>query len=490
MDGSCRFLEGCSMSLRAIARNVRKHGVHGMLHMRRDRAEAFEQIAQLDALSDEEYCTRMYQERPYEKLHSEKDYRACMDAIYEREKRLKAEDRKAYNRYTKGMRRVYIKERIPALYAERVKKPVTNKVVFMETGNCPSPSSAHISDVIKKQGKYKVKRMGLHRRTVSELEFYERGLDFIREVADAKAIFFSTANDMLSDITVRPETKVIQLWHGVGIFKKVGFSTVGNKNFGRSAKDREAYDQYGNYSYVTIASRNQVDIFEDSFRISRDSGIFVDVGVSRTDVFFDEAYMQESRDKLLELVPQSNGKKVILYAPTFRGSTGNGKAPDALDIDMLGEALSDEYVLLIKHHGLAKNIPPIPEKWDGTFAFDMNARKGLSIERLLGLADICITDYSSIAFEYSIMERPILFFAYDLEDYMEQRGLYAGFEEMIPGPLCRTNEELVDYIANVSERFDKQRVQEFRKEYVGACDGHATERTIKLIEGIVEIPEY
>ena len=83
----------------------------------------------------------------------------------------------------------------------------------------------------------------------------------------------------------------------------------------------------------------------------------------------------------------------------------------------MAEALSDEYVLLIKHHDVCKdNRKPLPEKWNESFVYDMNAKKGVGIERLLDIADVCITDYSSIAFEYSIMEKPIIFFAYDLEE--------------------------------------------------------------------------
>ena len=70
----------------------------------------------------------------------------------------------------------------------------------------------------------------------------------------------------------------------------------------------------------------------------------------------------------------------------------------------------------------------------------MNAKKGVGIERLLDIADVCITDYSSIAFEYSIMEKPIIFFAYDLEDYIDERGMYFNYDEITPGPVCKTTD--------------------------------------------------
>lgn len=412
----------------------------------------------------------------------EVEYRAFMDVVFEKEKAFRKQDRKEYNKYYRRMRRYYIKKLLPAKYEELSSQPVQKKVIFLESGNSPSPSSAYIARVMEDQGEYEVHYTGLHVRQVSYLEYYENALKLIEDLATAKALFLSTANDLLSHFDVRPETKVIQLWHGVGVFKKVGYSTMDSKGFGRSAKVREEYDQYRNYSYVTIPSMEQAWIFEDAMHIPVDSGILVDVGVSRTDQFFDQKYIDSSYRILYDKFPQAEGKKILLYVPTFRGSTNDGKAPDALDIDMMAEALADDYVLLIKHHGLAKDIPPIPEKWKNTFAFDMNENKILSIERLLAIAHVCITDYSSVAFEFAIMERPLVFFAYDVEDYIDERGMYYNYDEITPGPVCKTNEEMIDYIEHIDERFDQQEIHEFREKYVGRCDGHSTERTIALIE--------
>ncbi|MGI6032788.1 MAG: CDP-glycerol glycerophosphotransferase family protein [Coriobacteriales bacterium] len=375
----------------------------------------------------------------------------------------------------------YIKELIPEAYAREVSKPIENKLIFMENGNCPSPSNSHLISVLKKMGTYTIHKTGLKRRRVSELEYYENALAFAADAATAKTVFISSANDVFSHVEMRPETKLIQLWHGVGMFKRVGWSTV-DKSFGKGVEERREYDQYRNYTYVTIAGKAQAWTFEDAMHIPADSGVIVPVGVARTDVFYDPHFVATARERLLAHFPQIGDRKLILYAPTFRGDVGNGKAPDQLDIDKLGQALSDEYVLLIKYHNLSKDIPPIPQRWEETFAFNMNKNSILSIERLLSIADICITDYSSIGFEYAIMERPLIFFAYDLDEYLDTRGMYYDYDEVTPGPICKTNEEMIDYIQHIDERFDKQQVIDFKKKYVGACDGHATERTIALIE--------
>ena len=148
-----------------------------------------------------------------------------------------------------------------------------------------------------------------------------------------------------------------------------------------------------------------------------------------------------------------------------------------VDIEKFCEALNDEYVLIIKHHPYVKNPPSIDEKYKD-FASDLS--DDADIEDLLCVADICISDYSSLVFEYSLFERPLIFFAYDIDDYNDWRGFYYDYDKLTPGPVFTENEEIIDYIKNIDERFDKQRIIEFREKFMSACDGNATERIIDL----------
>lgn len=119
-------------------------------------------------------------------------------------------------------------------------------------------------------------------------------------------------------------------------------------------------------------------------------------------------------------MPQAADRKVLLYAPTFRGNVSKAEAPDALDIAAMARELGEEYILLIKHHPVVKNRPQIPEEAKN-FAFDVT--ESLEIEALLCSCDLCISDYSSLIFEYSLFERPLIFFAYDLENYGDLAGI-------------------------------------------------------------------
>ncbi len=384
----------------------------------------------------------------------------------------------SYNKFLKDR---YIKELYPAIYAENSGRPVENKVVVMESGNSPSPSSSRLASVIREEGLYKVVYVGLKVRKVPNAVFYNNGCRLIRELATAKALFLSTTNELLSYFDVREETRVIQLWHGVGAFKHVGYSTVDNAHFGKTQAQWDEFDSFRNIYAVTIAGEGQRWIFRDSMHL--DDEQILPIGIARTDVFFDDEYRRDALDKLHENYPQTEGKRLILYAPTFRGEVAKAKAPDRLDIEKLAEAVSGDSVLLIKHHGLSKDVPAIPDGLEGSFAFDMNTNKILNIEQLLTIADVLITDYSSVAFEYAILERPIIFFTYDLDQYVEERGLYFDFRKEAPGPLCFSTEEVVECLSGPESEFDRQRLQDFRQKYVEACDGHSIERTIALIEG-------
>lgn len=342
-------------------------------------------------------------------------------------------------------------------------------------------SCQYIYRKLEEQGKYKVVLRELHRGEVGVSEYLANAEKFVREMGTAKAVFVHESNNLMGYLKIRKETKVIQLWHGCGVFKKIGLSTSDKKYF-KSQEAYEEFPEYNNYSLVTIASPELSWVFEEFMGIGKEEGIIKPMGVSRTDEFFDEEYVKNCYRTLYEVIPAARNKKVILYAPTYRGVKSKRVSPDKLDIGKFYEALGDEYILIFKHHQTVEQLPKIPKQYEGTFAYDMTRGKGMSINDLLTVADICISDYSSVVFEYALFERPMLFYVYDLEEYIDERGLYYEFDEITPGPLCRTNEEMIDYIKNVDERFDRQEVADFKNKFMCCCDGHATERILEFME--------
>lgn len=311
-----------------------------------------------------------------------------------------------------------------------------------------------------------------------EKQYNKRCMAMIKEVATARCIFVNDSSNIVGCIPFRKGTDIVQVWHGCGAFKKWGFSNAKGE-FGANLKGLLRYPFYANYTLVTVSSDEVAWAYADAFNIPLENGRIKATGVSRTDVFFNEEYRKNAFDRIYDMVPQSKEKKVILYAPTFRGDAGFAQSPNNMPLGLLKEKLEDEYILLFKHHPLVKNRPKIEEGCEN-FAFDIT--DDLSIEELIYTSDICITDYSSIVFEYSLLEKPIIIYAFDIDDYVDWRGFYYNFEEFVPGPIIKNDNDLVQCLLDI-DTFDINKVIEFRKKFMGACDGKSTARIIDEVFG-------
>ena len=307
--------------------------------------------------------------------------------------------------------------------------------------------------------------------------YIKRCLRMLEDISDAHYVFLNDACNVTSCIPLRKGTKIYQLWHACGAFKKFGMSTA-ELIFGDNRKTLEKYPNYGNLSYVTVSSPEVIWAYEEAMNLKDTKTQVVATGVSRTDVFYDQHFIEQSKAAVYSVCPAAENKKIILYAPTFRGRVAKAESPDCLDIPAMKRALGDEYVLLIKQHPFVKQLPVVPEDCAD---FAMDVTKSLEIDQLLCASDVCVSDYSSLIFEYSLFERPMIFFAYDLDDYFDWRGFYYNYDELTPGPVVKETEEIIDYIRHLDARFDQAQVHAFKEKFMSSCDGHATDRIMALV---------
>ncbi len=369
----------------------------------------------------------------------------------------------------------------PRIYKAGKKKKLNDKkVVFIEV-RMPEISDNFqlIYDELNKNYDFEITTHFLRESFVSRKEFAQRAKKMVEDISDAKYIFLNESTNILPALPLRKETVVTQLWHACGAFKKFGMSTA-DLIFGDNRKTLEKYPYHGNYTHMTVSSPEIVWAYEEAMGLEKNSGIVKPVGVSRTDVFYDENVIEKAFCELYQVFPQAKGKKIILYAPTFRGRVAKAKTPDKLDVPMFGKEFMGEYVILFKHHPFVKKRPEIPEEYKD-FAIDLT--DSMSIEDLLCVSDICISDYSSLVFEYSLFDRPMIFFAYDLDNYYDWRGFYYDYKDFVPGPIYTSSEEIIDYIKNIDTSFNKNIVTDFKNKFMSACDGHATERIMNLVFG-------
>lgn len=378
------------------------------------------------------------------------------------------------------MDRFCIKHLFPAIYDLNAGQPVTDRLLFMQPRQGLNESFRYLYRKLQREYSYPLALYELHRDDLTKTGYYVNTAWFMRDMATARVVFVHESNNLMGYLNIRPETSIVQLWHGCGVFKHIGLSTIGKKGF-KSMARYEEFPEYNKYSVVTIASPELTWVFEEFMGISKESGVIQPLGVCRTDEIFDDGYVDTCYQKLYKAIPAARGKKIILYAPTYRGVDPNRVSPDALDIAKFAEELGDDYILIMKHHQTVREVAEIPEPYRDTFAYDMTRGRGMNINELMTIADICITDYSSVAFEFSVFERPLLFFVYDLDEYIDNRGLYYDFDEITPGPLCRTNEEMIRYIREIRQGFDKSVITDFKNRFMCGCDGHACERVIHLL---------
>lgn len=396
--------------------------------------------------------------------------------------RLKRLKKKLRSKLRKKTDSLYLHYLFDVLYPKVYKKfsslPVDeNKILFVEL-RLPKLTNSFkvIFDELYENYDYDIHCHFLRKTFVSRPNHRKRCVAFIKDLATAKYVFMDEATNINGKIQIRPETVITQLWHGCGAFKKFGMSTA-DAIFGATREQMEKYPFNKGYTNVTVSSPEVVWAYEEAMNYTHESGVVKPLGSSRTDIFYDENFIKQSFEALYEIMPQARGKKVILYAPTFRGRVASATAPKVFNVELMKYALGDEYVLITKHHPLVRKVPKIPKSCVD-FATDMT-RGGLSIEELICVSDICISDYSSLVFEYSLFERPMIFLAHDLEKFFDWRGFYYDYFELSPGPVVENTTEIVDYIKNIDERFDKERVHAFREKFMSSCDGHATQRIIE-----------
>ena len=378
---------------------------------------------------------------------------------------------------------------LPSIYRRYARRPVNeNLVIFVEYRFDQLQDSLKLLyEQITDRYDYTVHVHCLNHDFVPARVYRSNCRKLVKDLAVASRVFISDASEVVSCVPLRRETKVTQTWHASGAFKKFGLST-GDHLFGESTEEQKRYPKYGNLSTVTVSSPEVVWAYEEAMDLQDRPGVVVPLGVIRTDLFFQPGKIDAAFEKLWHAFPQARGKKVILYAPTYRGWASRAQAPDRLDLEMFADRLGQDYVLVIKHHPLVKDLPRIEGEKARTFAFD--ATRLMSIEEMLMVSDICISDYSSVVFEYSLFERPMLFFAYDLENYDDWRGFYYSYDDMTPGPVCRTSEEMVNWILDVEHTFDREKVHAFREKFMSSCDGHATERVLERAFGREQLEKH
>lgn len=283
-----------------------------------------------------------------------------------------------------------------------------------------------------------------------------------------------------SYMKVRKNQELVQLWHGPGAYKKFGHSRAKD---GGDLKNVTVHPGYKRYTKAIVSSEDIRSCYAEAFSISIDK--VGATGFPRTDMFFNKKVMKEKKAKIEKKYPFLKNKKIIVFAPTYRGTRVNDANYDfdKLDLDEIYKKYKDEYVFIFKWHpALYNNILNGTrecydlEKYNG-FYQDLSSER--DINELLLVADILITDYSSVIFDWAFLNKPIIYFAYDKKEYETGRGLYFPFDEYIYGEVATDTKELIKSIEKAN--LCKEKREKFIKKFLSKCDGKSTQRTYEWI---------
>ncbi|WP_079032548.1 CDP-glycerol glycerophosphotransferase family protein [Streptomyces specialis] len=277
---------------------------------------------------------------------------------------------------------------------------------------------------------------------------------------------------------------VVQTWHGTPL-KKIGADLLGTPKANPAYIDSLPH-RFRQFDFVVSPNAFTTPIMRNAFRCE---GEILESGYPRNDIFH-----REDRDKTAQRVRATlgipEGRKVVLYAPTWRDDQRHTASKFKLDLQVdltaAREALSEDHVFLFRKH--PKILDAVPGAGQG-FVYDVSAYP--DIAELYLIADVLITDYSSVLFDYAHSGRPMLFFTYDLEHYRDTlRGFYFDFTEKAPGPLIKTSAELIDAIRDI----DRVRTEyagkyaAFVRDFCEPSDGLATARVVDRMLEIVPPP--
>ena len=273
----------------------------------------------------------------------------------------------------------------------------------------------------------------------------------------------------------RSGVTIIQVWHACGAFKRFGRATLASE-WGADEIFLKWVPIHSNYDLTLVSSASIAQIYADAFGQSVETVTAV-FGIPRTDALAPSPRRDAAEREMRARLGLTDNRTTILYAPTFRGADLKGvRAPELLDIAALHRVLGDQYRLILRLHPFVKSAMRIP---DEARDFVVDASREPDVNEVMLAADILVTDYSSIIFEYSLLNRPMAFLAPDLDAYERERGFFFDYRSGVPGPVVDTTEQLITWIN--AKAFDLQRVANFATESFDVMDGHATERLVEQV---------
>lgn len=297
----------------------------------------------------------------------------------------------------------------------------------------------------------------------------------------ARARFWVTNTRLPLWIPKPKDTIYVQTWHGTPLKRLAADMEEVYMPGTNTQKYKENFlKESSKWDYLVSPNAYSTEIFKRAFGFEKN---LIESGYPRNDFLINN----NNNEMAVKIKKECNlplNKKVILYAPTWRDnqfySKGRYKFDLQLDLEKMKSELADDYIIVLRLHYLVAENLDLTGYED--FVFDLSKHE--DIRELYLIADLLITDYSSVFFDYANLKRPMMFFVYDIEEYRDiLRGFYFDFEEQAPGPLVKSTDELITEIKHIENNgfTPSKDIEQFYNRFCYLEDGCASERVVREV---------
>ena len=302
------------------------------------------------------------------------------------------------------------------------------------------------------------------------LKFVVTGIPVIMR---ARVVFCDNYYAFLGGLYHPKNLTIVQLWHAAGAIKRFGWEDPTTQD--RSASDQRRFQAvYDHFDEYVVGAPAMGAVFHRSYRVPTTRMQLL--GYPRSDRLRDDQWIERTRQRVYQVAPELSGHRVILYAPTYREGV-TFTPPAGLAAALTADPTARVVVKL--HPVLAAAATDLQRQ----LGRQVVVAETLSTGELLTVAETLVTDYSSVAFDYSLLPNAhsLLFYLFDLPSYTHNPGVQADLLDWLPSPALRNSQELAAAI--VADR--KTDLTQFNHRWNAANDGQATDRVVERYVGLV-----
>lgn len=313
-----------------------------------------------------------------------------------------------------------------------------NRVLFLkENGEKPTGNLVAVRDRMRERGmgqNYRISER--YRNTMGGRQSLFAWLGDIVAIARSDYIFIDDFCPVFNFIDPGDDATLVQVWHA-----GVGFKSVGYARFGRPGSPDPYHSAHRRYDYGVVGNAQLRETYAEVFGIEESA--LLATGIPRLDRVYAEGARERALERLLDRYPWMDKGRIIVFAPTFRGA-GQKDAyypyEDFFDFATLYELCerTNSYFVFEMHHFI-KDAPPIP----GSYRSRLKDLSEEDLNDLLYAADVLVTDYSSCFYDFLPQGKPVVFYVPDKKVYELVHGVHQTIDDVAPGEICNTFEELV-----------------------------------------------